>query len=140
MPFIVREASWSDEGDALRGIRTEVFIQEQSIPPRNEWDALDSACLHVLAIDQDGDPVGTGRLAPDGRIGRMAVLKRWRGKGVGTAILEFLLCEARSHDLNECRLNAQTHALGFYIRRGFEPYGEEFLEGGIPHRSMRRRL
>lgn len=140
MPFIVREAPWIDDGDALRDIRTEVFIQEQSIPPKDEWDELDPACLHVLALDQDGVPVGTGRLAPDGRIGRMAVLKRWRGKGVGTAILEFLLREARSHDLMECRLNAQSHALGFYTRRGFEPYGEEFLEGGIPHRSMRRRL
>lgn len=138
--FSLRRVEWNDEADALRGIRTEVFILEQSIPPEDEWDNLDPACLHVLALDAAGDPVGTGRLTPDGRIGRMAVLKGWRGRGVGTAILESLVCEARERALPECRLNAQTHALGFYARRGFESYGEEFLEGGIPHRGMRRRL
>lgn len=140
MRFMVRQATWSDDADSLRRIRIEVFIREQSIPPEEEWDALDPACLHVLALDADGAAVGTGRLTPDGRIGRMAVLKHWRGQGVGTAILESLLREARAHDLAECRLNAQIHALGFYARRGFEPYGEEFLEGGIPHRAMCRRL
>lgn len=140
MRFMVRQAPWSEDADSLRRIRTEVFIREQAIPPEDEWDELDPACLHVLALDADGAAVGTGRLTPDGKIGRMAVLKRWRGHGVGTAILEFLLREARSHDLKECRLSAQTHALGFYARRGFEAYGEDFLEGGIPHRGMRRRL
>ncbi len=140
MRFMVRQAAWGDDADSLRRIRTEVFILEQSIPPQDEWDELDPACVHVLAVDADGKPVGTGRLTPDGKIGRMAVLKRWRGQGVGTAILEFLLREAHAHDLEECRLSAQTHALGFYARRGFEAYGAEFLEGGIPHRAMRRRL
>lgn len=138
--YSVRRADWFGDGDALRGIRTQVFILEQSIPPEEEWDALDPACLHVLALDVQSKPVGTGRLTPDGQIGRMAVLKDWRGRGVGTAILEFLVREARGCGLTDCRLNAQTHALGFYARRGFKTYGEGFMEGGIPHRSMRRRL
>jgi predicted GNAT family N-acyltransferase len=81
--------------------------------------------------------IGTGRLLPDGHIGRMAVLADWRGKGVGRALLERLLEEAR---LQSCALalHAQTHASGFYRRFGFVEEGPEFMEAGIPHRTMVR--
>lgn len=138
--FNVRQASWSTDSAALKGIRTEVFILEQKVPEADEWDSLDAACLHALAMDADGDAIGTGRLAPDGKIGRMAVLKEWRGNGVGTYILEFLVTAARGRGLGECQLHAQSHAIGFYTRQGFEAVGEEFLEAGIPHRRMRRRF
>ena len=138
--FNVRQATWSADSAELKGIRTEVFILEQRVPEEDEWDGLDPACLHALAVDAEGAPIGTGRLTPDGKIGRMAVLKEWRGSGVGTAILAFLVAAARSRGLDECQLHAQTHALGFYRRQGFEIIGAEFMEAGIPHHRMRLRL
>ena len=138
--FSVRHAAWEKESPALRRIRNAVFVMEQQVPEDEEWDELDVACLHALALDRDGAPIGTGRLAPDGKIGRMAVLKEWRGTGVGAAILESLMNAARARGMRECHMHAQSHALAFYARHGFESQGDEFLEAGIPHRRMRRRL
>lgn len=81
--------------------------------------------------------MGTGRLLPDGHIGRMAVLREWRGKGVGALLLRALVELARSRGHTSVRLNAQTQALGFYRRYGFEAVGAQFMEAGIPHLAMR---
>jgi predicted GNAT family N-acyltransferase len=139
-PFRVRIADWEREREAMRAIRTPVFIQEQQVPQQIEWDEMDPLCVHALALDADGTPIGTGRLAPDGKIGRMAVLEEWRGKGVGAAILEFLVASARERGLKECHMHAQRHALEFYLQQGFQVQGEEFMEAGIPHLRMRRCL
>ena len=93
-----------------------------------------------MVITADGTAVGTGRLLPDGRIGRMAVLKGWRGSGAGSAVLAELLRMAQAAGFRSVVLNAQTHAIGFYARFGFQPEGDVFLEAGIPHRAMRRSL
>lgn len=138
--FRVRMADWEREREAMRAIRTPVFIVEQQVPQDIEWDDKDPLCVHALAMDADGTPIGTGRLAPDGKIGRMAVLPDWRERGVGTAVLDFLLDCARQRGIKEVRLNAQSHALEFYVRHGFEAYDDEFVEAGIPHRHMRRSL
>jgi predicted GNAT family N-acyltransferase len=138
--FRVRIADWEREREAMRAIRTPVFIHEQQVPQQIEWDEMDPLCVHALALDVDGTPIGTGRLAPDGKIGRMAVLGEWRGKGVGAAILDFLVASARERGIKECRLHAQHHALEFYLQHGFEAEGEEFMEAGIPHVSMRKVL
>jgi predicted GNAT family N-acyltransferase len=87
-----------------------------------------------------GEAIGTGRLMPDGRIGRMAVLAPWRGKGVGAAILEALMAEARRRGFREAHLHAQSHARDFYARHGFAVEGEEYLEAGIAHVGMRAKL
>jgi predicted GNAT family N-acyltransferase len=138
--YSVRRADWDRERAALRGLRHAVFIVEQRVPEEEEWDDLDATCLHALAQDEAGSPVGTGRLTPDGKIGRMAVLKEWRGVGVGSAVLAFLVENARRRGHKECRLNAQSHALDFYRQHGFEAYDAEFMEAGIPHRRMKRNL
>ncbi len=138
--FRVRIADWEREREAMRAIRTPVFIQEQQVPQQIEWDEMDPLCVHTLALDADGTPIGTGRLAPDGKIGRMAVLEEWRGKGVGAAILEFLVACARERGLKECHMHAQCHALEFYLQQGFETQSEEFMEAGIPHVNMRKVL
>jgi predicted GNAT family N-acyltransferase len=137
--FRVRPADWVADGASLRAIRAEVFIDEQKVPAALEWDTEDARAWHVLALTGDGVAVGTGRLLPDGRIGRMAVLKRWRRKGVGAALLGELLRIARSEGLHNLALNAQTHAIAFYAGFGFRPEGEVFLEAGIAHQAMRRR-
>ena len=138
--FRVRLADWEREREAMRAIRTPVFIQEQQVPQDIEWDDKDPLCVHALVLDADGTPIGTGRLAPDGKIGRMAVLPEWRRRGVGAAILEFLLACARERGHKVCYMNAQISALDFYQQHGFEAYDEEFMEAGIPHRSMKRTL
>lgn len=135
--FVVRSADWVADGTSLRAIRTDVFIHEQKVPAELEWDAEDARAWHVLAVTADGTPVGTGRLLPDGRIGRMAVLKQWRGRGAGAALLTELLRIAQGAGLRTLVLNAQTRAMGFYAGFGFLPEGEIFLEAGIPHQAMR---
>ncbi len=135
--------SWTADAPELRAVRHKVFVEEQQVPEELEWDDRDTQCLHLLAIDGTGKGIGTGRLlheAQTGHIGRMAVLREWRGQGVGAAILDMLLAVAREHGLGEVVLNAQTHALGFYARRGFIAEGGEFQDAGIPHRRMRLRL
>lgn len=137
--YTLRPAVWEQDAAALRRIRDEVFVHEQHVPPELEWDGLDETCLHVLAIAGD-QPIGTARMLPDGHIGRMAVRRPWRGRGVGGALLSYLLECARAQGLSEVRLNAQIHAIPFYERFGFNAHGEPFLDAGIPHRRMTRRL
>jgi predicted GNAT family N-acyltransferase len=130
---------WAAARAEASRIRTAVFVEEQRVPPEIEMDEHDAACVHALAYAQ-GRAVGTGRLLPDGHIGRMAVLKHSRSLGVGGAILERLVEEARRSGMKEVVLSAQTHALGFYRRHGFVAAGEVFEEAGIPHQEMRRTL
>ena len=133
----VRRVSWETAADALRSIRKTVFVNEQSVPEELEWDGIDGQCLHVLASSAAGEAIGTGRLLPDGHIGRMAVLKSWRGCGIGGRMLTELLAAAREKQYAVVELSAQTHALQFYSRHGFHVISEEYLEAGIPHRAMR---
>lgn len=135
----VRIADWVADRAALRSVREAVFVREQSVPLELEWDEFDAASRHVLAW-HGSEPVGTGRLLPDGHIGRMAVLRDWRGSGVGSALLVTLMDLARAAGMRTVALNAQTQAMPFYTHHGFAAEGEEFLEAGIPHRHMHRQL
>lgn len=132
----VHLVAWSQAWADLRAVRSAVFIVEQGVPEHEEWDEFDALSLHVLARDAAQRPIGTGRLLPDGHLGRMAVLKAWRGRGVGAAILASLIEAARERGLARLILHAQTHALGFYEKFGFRVYGEAFAEVGIAHRAM----
>ena len=138
--FTVRRAQWAVDGAALTAIRREVFVVEQKVPEAEEWDGMDASSQHVIALAAGGSAIGTGRLLPDGRIGRMAVLKPWRGRGVGRALLSELIAIASARGFTETRLHAQTHALAFYRKRGYMPVGDEFMEAGIPHYAMRLEL
>jgi predicted GNAT family N-acyltransferase len=120
-------------------IRFTVFVEEQRVPPELEVDDNDATSLHALAYS-DGRAIGTGRLLPDGHIGRIAVLKEWRGQGAGRAMLRRLIDAARRRGHREVALSAQVHALEFYRAEGFEPEGAVYEEAGIPHQSMRLRL
>ena len=124
----------------LRAVRETVFVQEQKVPVEEEWDALDPLCLHVIARDALGKPIGTGRLTPERRIGRMAVLADWRGQGVGDAMLAALVAQARARGWPMVSLNAQVSAESFYARHGFLPHGGRFHEAGIEHQAMLRNL
>ena len=126
------------QADAKR-IRFEVFVEEQRVPAEIELDEHDASCIHAVAYS-DGKPVGTGRLLPDGHIGRMAVLESQRGRGIGKALLRALIEAARRRGDREVLLSAQVHAVGFYRAEGFEPEGPVYEEAGIPHQAMRRAL
>lgn len=136
----VELVEWGNGEPAIRAIRKTVFILEQAVPEELEWDGLDSNCAHVLAWNESGEAIGTARMQPNGTIGRMAVLKAWRGRGVGRALLQKLLDLAVRKGLPRVTLSAQTHAIGFYERAGFHMVGEPFMDAGIPHRKMEREL
>ena len=138
--FSVEPASWSADLADLRAVRTEVFVVEQAVPEDEEWDEHDERSYHVVARDAQGRPIGTGRLTPLDTIGRMAVLRDWRGRGVGEAILRTLLERARERHLPAVELHAQVHAIPFYERAGFSAFGDAYDECGIAHRTMRLEL
>ena len=134
--YAVKEAQWAEHKGALRAVRRKVFVEEQHVPEELEWDDEDEPSRHVIAVAAGGTPIGTGRLLRDGHIGRMAVLKEWRGQGVGSALMKELLFIARAAGHRRVLLHAQTHASGFYARHGFVAEGGEFMEAGIPHVVM----
>src|SRR5688572_8059140 len=123
-PFTVKPVYWNDTEKTLKAIRKTVFVEEQGVPEELEWDGLDEHAYHVMAFAPDGTPIGTGRLLQDGHIGRVAVLKEWRGKGVGRALLDLLLVIANKMGFEEVKLNAQVRVLDFYLRRGFVVHGK----------------
>lgn len=138
--FRVEPADYSVDFQDLRRVREPVFVQEQQVPLELEWDELDPRCRHVIARDDFHQPIGTGRLTPEHKIGRMAVLREWRGRGVGEALLLALIDQARSLGLPEVALNAQVDAMGFYEKFGFVAEGPRFEEAGIEHQAMRLAL
>ena len=135
-PFSVQCADWERDGPELARVRTRVFVEEQQVPPDLEWDGQDAGALHLIARDPGGQAIGTARVLASGQIGRMAVLREWRGRGVGGALLDAALAEALRPGRPVPFLNAQTSAEGFYARRGFRARGPVFEEAGIPHRLM----
>jgi predicted GNAT family N-acyltransferase len=137
-PFTVKPVYWTASEKILRALRTTVFVEEQGVPAELEWDGQDELAYHVIAFSPERDPIGTGRLLQDAHIGRIAVLKEWRGKGVGRALLDMLLVIANKMGYDEVKLHAQTRVVGFYLRRGFVAQGDEFMEAGIPHVLMTR--
>jgi predicted GNAT family N-acyltransferase len=136
-PLNLRIDAWSVLRDEAWAVRHEVFVLEQNVPLELEQDEMDEVSLHAVVQDGRGQPIGTGRLLPDGHIGRMAVLQAARGSGVGSAILAALMERARERGDHAVLLNAQIQAQGFYARHGFVAEGAPFMEAGIPHMSMR---
>ena len=132
-------APWSAAKAEAQRIRFTVFVEEQGVPPELEMDDMDPHCVHALAFE-GSEAVGTGRLLPDGHIVRMAVLKSWRGRGVGAALVRRLIDAARERGDAAVVLSAEVHALGFYQAHGFTAYGPVYEEAGIPHQEMRLSL
>lgn len=152
-PYVVRVAEDPADREACFAVRKEVFVGEQGVPEDIEYDAYDPVAVHVLAVREDGVPLGTGRLLYGeaaaaktggdqavGSLGRLAVTKAARGLGVGAALVRAIEDAARARGLTAVDLHAQSHALGFYERLGYLAYGPEYLEAGIAHRAMRRVL
>jgi predicted GNAT family N-acyltransferase len=131
--------SWERARSLAAPIRFEVFVREQRVPAEIELDEQDAISIHAIAFDGE-EAIGTGRLLPDGHIGRMAVLKEWRGRGIGGLILTELMRAAMRRGDREIALSAQVHAVAFYRAHGFEPVGDIYQEAGIAHQAMVRAL
>lgn len=135
----VRPTASTDDWEAAKAIRFEVFVAEQHVPVELELDEYDATARHWLAI-ADGEAIATARAVSKDygwKIGRVAVRRPWRGQGVGLALMRAILESARAEGVGELRLESQTHALAFYGRLGFVAEGPEFDDAGIPHRLMR---
>ncbi len=128
---------WSGMRHWAEPLRFAVFVEEQKVPADIELDEYDARSVHAVAFDEMGNAVGTGRLLPDGHIGRMAVAQSARGKGIGSALLKALMDEARRIGHVEAVLSAQTHAIDFYRRHGYSVLGDQYDDAGIPHITMR---
>ena len=138
--FRIGEADWQVDQPAILIVRRAVFVREQGIPESLELDGLDSTCRHVLARSTALEPIGTGRLQADGRIGRMAVLEAWRGQGVGKAVLAALIQLAVQQQQRLVYLHAQAGAVEFYLQAGFKTVGQPFIEAGIEHIHLEKPL
>jgi len=133
--YLTRREAWQDCKESSRELRAKVFIEEQGVPKEIEWDGRDEECIHVITR-LDGKALATGRLLPEGKIGRLAVESEFRGKGLGAQVLAALIDEAQALGFLKVYLNAQVSAQAFYHRAGFLPYGEVFEEAGIDHQAM----
>jgi len=131
---------WEQAKDIAGPIRFAIFVGEQNVPPGIELDDRDAECVHAVAYDADGTAIGTGRLLPDGHIGRMAVIKEKRRQGVGDDILDALIGEARKRGHKEVVVSAQLQAADFYRSHGFVEDGKVYKEAGILHEDMRKAL
>ena len=140
MQFAIAEARFDEREAEIRGIRTAVFTEEQGIDAKLDFDGSDPACSHVIARNATGSAVGTARMLDDGHVGRMAVLQAYRRQGIGRAMLEALIGIASKRGLKEVFLNSQISAVDFYRALGFEKSGEPFMEAGIEHICMVRRI
>jgi len=132
--------SWEQAQPTAGPLRFAIFVDEQNVPSGIELDDMDAHCLHAVAFDVDGKAIGTGRLLPDGHIGRMAVVREWRRRGIGAEILEALVAEARRRGHAEAVVSAQLQAAEFYREFGFIAEGKIYPEAGILHQKMRKKL
>jgi predicted GNAT family N-acyltransferase len=131
---------WGEAQAVAAPLRFAIFVGEQNVPAGIELDDMDEKSLHAIAYDDAGKAIGTGRLLPEGKIGRMAVVKEWRRRGVGADLLEALVAEARRRGFKEVSLSAQLQAAEFYRAHGFVAEGKVYEEAGILHQAMSRKL
>lgn len=137
----VRVASNAGDMEGALAVRREVFILEQGVPPELERDEADGSAVHVVACAGAG-VVGTARLTRDGeaRIGRVAVLPAWRRRGIAGLLLAALEAEGRRLRIAEVTLHSQTYVRALYERHGYAVTGPGFVEAGIDHVPMAKRL
>lgn len=128
----IQQVDFTAHFEIIRHIRETVFVQEQNVPIDMEWDEFDAQAVHILAYVQ-GQAVGTARFLHDGSISRVAVLKQWRGLGVGRQMVLYLTALAKQRQYTKVHLHAQVSAFDFYQKLGFELVGDTFEEAGILH-------
>ena len=130
---------WEEAEPAAAPLRFAIFVKTKQTEGI-EVDDRDKECVHALAYDEAGKPIGTARMLPDGQIGRMAVAEEWRRRGVGAALLEALVAEATRRGYKDVSLNAPLQAAEFYRNQGFVAEGKVRPVGGVLQQAMRKPL
>jgi predicted GNAT family N-acyltransferase len=138
LKFSIEQLSWQSPKQAmLKALREQVFIIEQSVPEYIEWDEYDESAIHLLALDDAQQAIGCARILLErGRVGRMGVLKAWRGNGVGYALLMEAIAISKAHGLQQLQLSSQTHAIPFYEKAGFVVTSDAYIDANIWHKDM----
>ena len=131
----IKTTSWSQSSKEISEVRHKVFVVEQSIPSEIEMDGKDSDCIHFLALEQS-KPIGAARLQKYGKIERVSVLREYRTKGIGTAIMKMVIEKARDLDIEKIYLHSQMDSKNFYQQLGFVQHGKTFFEADKPHIEM----
>lgn len=134
----VEIVKWIDGYAPLSMIREKVFIEEQKVTPQLEWDGKDEEAIHFLAY-QDEKVIGCARafvIENHMQLGRMAVLKEYRNKGIGSFLIEKAITTAKLNQLSKISISAQCHAIDFYKKFGFEVTSEIYFDADIPHQDM----
>ncbi|CAM8391254.1 GNAT family N-acetyltransferase [Candidatus Methylopumilus universalis] len=134
----VEVVKWIDEYDSLTMIREKVFIEEQKVTSQLEWDGMDKEAIHFLAF-KDEKAIGCARalvIEYCMQLGRIAVLKEYRGEGIGSALIEKAMTTAKLNQLSAIYISAQCHAIDFYKKFGFEVTSDIYLDAEILHRDM----
>ena len=132
----IRVVSFADDNaSTIIKIRTNVFVKEQGIDSKIDFDGLDKTATHVLVYRRD-NAIATGRMLDDAHIGRIAVLKEFRSSGAGTSVVLALIKVAKQKDFPRVYLGSQTHAVGFYEKLGFNVCSEVFIDAGLEHVEM----
>ena len=139
-PIDYRQCTWQSDRDALLAVRVAVFVGEQAVPLALEVDDSDPAAAHWLAVDGSGAPLATARLVAGQKIGRLAVLAAWRGRGIAQRLIALAEAEARRLNSRQVTLGAQLQAIGFYAALGYQTTGEPFDDAGIAHIKMVKAL
>ena len=138
----VEVVKWIDEYDSLTMIREKVFIEEQKVTSQLEWDGMDKEAIHFLAF-KDEKAIGCARalvIEYCMQLGRIAVLKEYRGEGIGSALLEKAIVTAKLNQISSIHISAQCYAIDFYLKFGFEVTSDIYLDAEIPHRDMTLKL
>ncbi|MEG0483365.1 MAG: GNAT family N-acetyltransferase [Acinetobacter sp.] len=135
LDFQIQSGNWNELQHDAQLIRRSVFIQEQNISENDEWDDQDAISLHFVVYDQN-QAIATARLLQNNSIGRVAVLKQYRGKSIGQLLMQHIIQVASEQKREYLKLSAQSYVVGFYENLGFEVKGEEYLDCGIPHIDM----
>lgn len=135
----VRQVRWPADASELESIREQVFIKEQNIPPHLEWDGQEQDSQHFIAY-HNGTPVGTARLVKHYKLTRMAVLKHYRGQGIGSALLKAVSRSAMHAGMSELVADSQLDALGFYLGHSFTVSGDSFYDANILHKPISKPL
>lgn len=133
--FRVENGNWDQLHQDAKFIREQVFIIEQNISEQDEWDDQDLISQHFVVYDHD-QPIATARLLQNNSVGRVAVLKPYRGQGIGHLIMLEIINYAQQQDRSVLQLSSQVHAISFYEKLGFTVQGNQYDECGIPHIEM----
>lgn len=133
--YRIKQGRWKQFQQDAKLIRTQVFICEQGITEADEWDDQDVISQHFVIYDQD-QPIATARLLENNSVGRVAVLKAYRGQGLGQMIMLEIISYAQKQRRSVLTLSSQVHAISFYEKLGFTVQGDSYDECGIPHIEM----